>query len=337
MSRHFHVVVSCCPSEEEKVWRVGENSLLSSTDGKTYAFDQVLTESGGHSELFGKSVSPLIESALEAGHDAFVVAYGLPRTGKTHAVFGPSGQARIQRETRGLVARIGQQVFDTVSGDSVSKISASFCHVFEDGRVMDLFDSRRRRLDVVEDRSNTASLYSVPSLATHPVCSSLDLARLTEKANLMRNASGGRRDSSAHAARGPQTHSYKPHSSHVFISMTVERLRGRGTKEKGQQVSVSHITVVDLAGHNIGLVQSGQPCPDSGIYTLYQIMTTLPAHGIVATAGLFPNSSLTKLMKPCLGGNSTTLLIGTVSLSEISLESTKRCLKVSHDTHVPHM
>lgn len=337
MNRHFRVAIFCCPSEEEKAWRVeGESLQPTAGGGESYSFNHILTESDGPAELHERTVSPLIASALE-GRDVYVVAYGQPRTGKTHAVFGPSGQARLQRETRGILARIGQQVFDTVSNDRACKVSASFCHIFEDGRVTDLFDSRRRRLDVVEDRAGT-NTFSIPSLTEHPVCSPLDLARLTEKAHLMRNASGCRREPVNPAARppsGPPPHLYKPHCSHAIISVVVERLKGdgggEGNKEgggEGKNVVRSQITVVDLAGHSIGLVQAGQSCPDSGIETLHQVLKTLPSHGIVSAAGLFPQSSLTKLLKPCLGGNSETLLVGTLSLSEASVESTRRCLQV---------
>lgn len=308
-----------------------ENSLHSSVSDESYSYKHVLTESEGHVELYERAVSPLIASALK-GHDAFIVAYGLPRTGKTHAVFGPSGQARAQRQTRGVISRVGQQIFDTVSDDRVCKVSASFCQVFEDGRVMDLYDSRRRPLDLLEDGSTNT--FSVPSLTEHPVCSSLDLTRLTVKANIIRNASGCRRDIGTPAT--PQQSWYKPHSSHAITSVVVERLKIErdDTKEggNGEIFARSQITIVDLAGHSIGLVQAGQPCPDSGIHTLHQIMTTLPSHGMVAASGLFPQSPLTKLLKPCLGGNSMTLLIGTLSLSEASMESSKRSLQVHKDS-----
>ena len=342
MKRHFHVAVACCPSEEEKAWKLEGDALQCSKSGESYSFDHVLTESGGREELYERAVSPLIASALEGGHDAFAVFYGQQRTGKTHAVFGPSGQARVQKEAWGVAARIGQQVFDIVSNDRVCRVSATFCHVFEDGRVTDLFDSRRRRLDVVEDRSSTT--YSLPSLTEHVICSPLDLARLTERANLMRNASGSRREQGAASVRPPSgSQLYKPHCSHAIVSVLVERLKGvgeegegdgeegEGNKEGaggGEGVRRSQITVVDLAGYSIGLVQAGQPCPDSGIDTLHQIMTCLATRGIVAAAGLFPLSSLTKLLKPCLGGNSETLLVGTLSLSETSVEDSKRCLQV---------
>ena len=342
MSHHFRVGICCCHSEEEKAWKLERDTLQCSTSGESYSFDHVLTESSGRGKLYERAVSPLIASALERGHDAFVVFYGQPRTGKTHAVFGPSGQARVQKEAWGIAARIGQQVFDTVSNDRVCRVSATFCHVFEDGRVTDLFDSRRRRLDVVEDRSSTT--YSLPSLTEHAVCSPLDLARLTERANLMRNASGSRREKGSATARPPSgTQLYKPHCSHAIVSLLVERLKGVGGEGEGEgeggegnkegteeeeTVLRSQITVVDLAGYSIGLVQAGQPCPDSGIDTLHQIMTTLATHGIVAAAGLFPHSSLTKLLKPCLGGNSETLLVGTLSLSEASVDNTKKCLQV---------
>jgi len=206
--------------------------------------------------------------------------------------------------------------------------------VFEDGRVADLLDSRRRRLEVVEERSGMA--FSVPGLTEHPVSSPLELARLTEKANLMRNASGCRRRPSAAGSRPPASPTplqqpYKEHCSHAVFTLKVERLRGREEgeeKEVREEVVTSHVTVVDLAGYSIGLAQAGQPCPDAGIETLHQVMTALPSRGIVAVPSLFLQSSLTKLLKPAFGGNSEALLIGTFSLSEAEAESTRRCLQL---------
>lgn len=308
------------------MWRVEGQSLQSSDGEESYSFDAILRESGGGEELYSRVVSPLVSSALNGGHDLFMVAYGLPGTGKSHAVFGPPAQmSRLRREARGIVARLGQQMFDIVSGDRVCRVSASFFHVFEDGRVTDLFDSRRRRLEVVEDSSDTCS-YSIPSVAVHQVSSSLELARLTERANLMRNASGGRRD---HRPT-PQTQSHKSHCSHAFVRLLLERVVD-GEKKGEERVMKTQITVVDLAGHSIEQVQANQPSPDGGITALHQIMTTLPCQGITATAGLFSNSSLTKLLRPCLGGSSETLLLGTLSLSESSREKTKRCLKVGSE------
>ena len=321
------------------MWRLEGQSLQSSDGEESYSFDAILRESGGGEELYSRVVSPLVFSALNGGHDLFVVAYGLPGTGKSHAVFGPPAQmSRLRREARGIVARLGQQIFDIVSGDRVCRVSASFFHVFEDGRVTDLFDSRRRRLEVVEDSSDTCS-YSIPSIAVHQVSSSLELARLTERANLMRNASGGRRDHQP----TPQPQSHKSHCSHAFVRLLLERVVD-GEKKGEERVMKTQITVVDLAGHSIEQVQANQPSPDGGITTLHQIMTTLPCQGITATAGLFSNSSLTKLLRPCLGGSSETLLLGTLSLSESSREKTKRCLKVgiekfnknNHDSLVCH-
>lgn len=329
MNRHFQVALCGYPTEEEKAWQAEGNSLYSSANDESHTFDHVLT---GSEELYERAVSPLIASALN-GHDAFIVAYGQPCTGKTHAVFGPPRQATTKQHG-GIMSRIGQQVFDTVSKDLVCKVSATFTHVLEDGRVMDLYDSRRRPLDVVEDGSTTT--FSVPGLTEHPVCSSADLTRLTEKANLIRNASGCKRDKSATTLSSPQQYWYKPHCSHAIISVVVERLM-EGDKEQegreGERFVRSQITVVDLAGHSIELVQAGQPCQDNGINILHQILTTLPSCGIVTATSLFQQSPLTKLLKPCLGGNSTTLLIGTLSLNKASIEASRRCLQV----HMPHM
>ena len=345
MSQHFRVVIRCRPSSEEKAWKVDERSLRLSGSGEpeTFSFGMVLTESESHAQLYEKAVSPLVASALDEGRNAFVVAYGQPRSGKTHAAFGSLGMgtSRTQTEKYGVIARMGQQVFDAISSDWACRVSATFCHVFEDGRVADLLDSRRRRLEVVEDHSSNT--YSISSLTEHPIHSPLDLVRLAEKAYLMRNASGCRKDLVQSSMKttprvAPFQPEYKAHCSHAIFSLKVERckkesnnhatMRDSEEEEEHKDVILAQITVVDLAGHSIELVHASQPCPDSGIEMLHQVLSTLPVKGIVATASLIRQSTLTKLLKPALGGNADTLIIGTLSLSEEAVDGSKRCLQV---------
>ena len=340
MSRHFSVVIRCRPSAEEKAWKEEGNSLQLVGEGRRrLSFDRILTEADSHADLYERAVSPVMESAL-SGRNAFVVVYGLPRSGKTHVVFGSAGP-KATPEDRGLVGRCGQQVFRSLSASSVrlGRVSATFCQLFEDGRVADLLDSRGRQLDVVEKRPGAAS--SVAGLTEHAVGSPSELARLTEKANLLRNASGCVRQPSAGVKRAaasptPSQPPYKQHCSHAVVTLTVEWMKAKGKreekakegKERNEEVLSSQITIVDLAGHSIALALAGQPCPDGGMEELHQVMSALPPSGTTAVSSLSPHSSLTKLLRQAFGGNCESILIGTVSLCETAVEGTGRCLQL---------
>ena len=337
----FQVVVSCRPSEAtEKAWKLSSNSLQrggNGSDTASYEFSHVFAPGTSHSELYERAISPFVAEAL-AGSNVAVVAYGVPQTGKSRAVFGTSGQTRVKEEARGVIIRCGKQLFDTLEREdfspSVSRITATFFHVFEDGRVADLFDTKKRNLEFLEDKENLS--YSIPNLTEHVIASPHDVLRLAEKGCLMRNATGCVKDApdiknkkvkfamySNMSAPSPQPmQQCRKHCSHAVFVFTIEHSNKDGV------TTLSRITVVDLAGRSVEQLYSNSPCVDTGMKTLHKIITTLPKHGIVAAASLFSKSSLSKALKPCFGGNCKTVLIGTISLAPSSSEATSKCLEL---------
>ena len=329
---HFGVVVRCRPCAEEKAWRLECTGLQyagKEADSRFLAFDRAFGDASSHSEVY-ESIEPLVAGTLE-GKNVGVVAYGLPGAGKSHTMFGTSGQSRRRQEAQGVVARCGQQLFDGLQKaeegcGSVCHVTTTFCQVFDDGRVADLFDAKKRNLDITESAGSL--LYSVPGLTKHVVTSTHDVVRLVEKGYLMRNATGCLRETADKKnQKTPTAHplqQYRQHCSHAVFTFSVEHMGRRGDNS----VTVSRITVVDLAGKSIEMLHSGQPCPDVGIEMLNRVLTTLPLEGVLAASSLFVKSSLTKLLKPCFGGNCQTLLIVNVDPSEAAAAATRRCLEV---------
>ena len=329
------MVVRCKPSAEEKSWRCGATSLeYAGEDGVPFKldFDRVFTEGSTHAELYEQSVAPHVASALQEGNVA-VVAYGLPCSGKSHTIFGTSGQSRIKKEARGVITRCGQQIFDALQKEdysgSVYRITTTFYQVFEDGRVADLFDTKRRNLDVSENL--TTMMYTIPNLTEHVVSSPHDVLRLVEKGYLMRNASGCTREQKG-AVKSPPTQplqQYRQHCSHAVFRFTIEQ---SSQESSTKEITISHITIVDLAGKNIESFHKGEPCSDDGVETLHRVLTILPDGGIVAASTLFPKSNLTKVLKPCFGGNCRTTIIANVCLNESSAALTRNCLELLQAT-----
>ena len=344
---HLQVAIRCQPSAEEKAWRVQNDSIELPGDDlgadKTtplisFTFDRVLTETFSHAQFYDKVVAPSVRRLIKGEvSNVAVMAYGVPCTGKSYTVFGTSGQTRVKPEARGVIMRCGEQLFAELSKapNITSRVVASFFHVFESGdgkssRVADLFDMKKRDLEIVEDSSTLQ--YSIPELTEQNVTCSQDILSLVEKGYLMRNATGCvkepiRRPAVKFGAVSQPLQQYRPHSSNAIFTLTCERL------EQGEDVvSVSRIIVIDLAGRGIEEIHSENPCSDAGIKTLHDVLKALVDNGRTsAAATLYPRSSLTKFLKPCLGGNCDTVVIGNVCLKGSAVDLTKKCLQILSD------
>lgn len=342
---HFAVAVRCKPSAESKAWRVDESNLYrvrvttagppeqEAGEKAASGFDHAFTEEDGHADVYERAVAPLVGGCLQTGANVGVVMYGLPCTGKTHTVFGTSGQLRVKQEARGVIIRCGQQLLEEMEGEKqqgkLFRLTATFCHVFEDGRVADLLDTKKRDLGVSEDR--TTALYSVPNLTETNISTEMDVVRLVEKGYLMRNATSCRKDtggSNKLALKAPTTQplqQYRQHTSHALFRFTLEQV---DMHPRGDYVQVLKVAIVDLAGQPIEQHHRDAVCSDSGIETLHSILRRLPTEGIVTVANLFSKSNLTKLLKQYFGGNCRTLLLGNVCLTKSSASAEDKCLQL---------
>lgn len=334
-STNVRVVVRCMPSAEEKAWRVGERSLslASAVGNSTLEFDRVFNDSVGHETFFEQAVAQELSGVLE-GHNVFIAAYGLPCTGKTHTIFGTTGQTRVKQEARGVIIRCGQQLFDILqrpeNAGLACRITVTFCHLFENGRVADLFDAKKRSLNVVEKGTSGMPLYEVEGLTEQVVTSPQDVLRLVEKGYLMRNASGCLSETAGGGTHGKVSlrgnaplQQYRQHNSHAIFKFTAETVNGASPGE----ATVASVIVVDLAGLGIEKLLSGATCTDVGIEAMHQLLRSLAANRIGEVSALSAKSCLTKLLRPCFGGNSQALVVGSVSLGESAVPLTLKCLE----------
>ena len=345
------VAIRCQPSSEEKAWRVHKNGIeLPQTESDentdtprlSFAFDRVLTEDYSHAQFYETVIAPSVQRLLKGEtSNVAILTYGLPCTGKTHTVFGTSGQTRMKPEARGVIMRCGEQLFRELgeATDTTSRVTATFCHLFESevgrkSRIADLFDMKKRDLEITEDSGGGGTLqFSIPDLTEQSVTSSQDILGLVEKGYLMRNATGCVKDpvrkpaAMKFSATSQPLQQYRPHSSHAIFTLKCERLQ-----KDQNEVLVSQIIIADLAGKGIEQIHSENTCSDSGIKVLHGILSTLSATASSRAAApvdaLYPQSCLTKLIKPSLGGNCDTILIGNVCLKECSVELTRKCLQL---------
>ncbi len=296
--------VRCKPSHERPLWKADKEHLTNIEEQSSqFAFTGVLSEGTSHNEIYEKTLAPRIHSLVHS--NVSVLSYGSSSSGKSHTVFGTAGQTRVKNEARGMLYRCGEQLLGSLQDNEA--LAISFIQVFSDGRVADLFDSRKRSMEMLEE--------SWPPTATQQrVLSCQELLRIIEKGYLIRNATGcvkePQRKVGMSSIKPLPLQQYRPHASHALFRYIVHRQCG------AEHVAVSTVTLVDLAGASID-----HPSTDPGLDALNTLLHTLPSGHVINE----PNTSLAKLLIPLLGGHCDTVLIANVSLASANIE---HCLKL---------
>ena len=339
----LRLVARCRPCSEEKAWRIDGDAIKSSVTEKSYVFDVILDDSASHETFFQYSLRDLLPAVLQ-GCSLTVLTYGLPCSGKTYTVFGSTGQSRVSPEARGVIARCAEHLLQQLERedykDSVSKITASFCHVFADGRVADLLDTKKRSLPVGSCRD----AYCVQGATEQQITSVQDAVRIIERGLLMRNATGCVRQTAGEkrfsikqpaGSSSLQQSRYRTHSSHAVFQYRVEH---RATPS-ATDIASSVISIIDVAGQAVEAHHRLLPAADGGIRALHQSLEELGRGSLQAAPGTCLSSPLTKLLYPGLFGNSQTVVFFTLSLDSSSLPLTESCLafteQLRHSSNVP--
>lgn len=246
-------------TDQPMVWTLlpEEGAVCSAATNREFRFEGGLVFGSActHKQLFEEGLGETASATLLRGTDVALLGYGYPGSGKSFSLFGTPGQSRTRPEARGLAARIGIQLFDKIqSFECTGKwfhVTVSFYHVFEDGRVADLLDGRKRSLQVV---GSAAGGYIAEGATVTVVTSPADIVHAIERGVLMRNATGSERDPTASstavlppkgAPPPPVAGSGAPrgHATHGVFIIRIEQLSSAGNVPL-----VSRLTVVDLSG-----------------------------------------------------------------------------------------
>jgi len=303
------------PKNESDTWKIEERSLCCDARSDRFSFDAIIQPSLDHASFYKEAIEDRVLKFI-CGCNVTLVTYGATNVGKTHTIVGTAGQTRLKSEARGVIVRAVTQLFDYVHSDENSNkvfhITASFYHVFDDGRVADLLDTQKRNVDLVAgtDPAN-GQLYYTAAVTKQTIYSVEEVISLVERGSFMRNASGCVRNKNQQQPtqlkqQPPRLQAYKAHLSHAFFCLSLEQ-------REQQSAKISNLQIVDLAGHNIDKYQT-ENCEDPGIDDL---------HKLVMTSSLTSeSSSLGKLLAQSFGGNTITVFICNVNLddSELSIK-----------------
>jgi len=315
----------------------------------SFGYDRIFDQHSATEEVYDFIGKPLIED-LKEGYNGAVFAYGQTGSGKTFTMMG--GQVsqsfalgadldfKASESIYGIMPRLLEGIFDEL--DAEAGVTFSFCEVYNE-KVTDLLDDRnslrnvakratRSNWKMVDDARNHLTKLRIweptkerghtilPDVISIPVTNAMHCLSLTAEGNARRRT--GSTKCNEHSSR-----------SHAIMILIIHQ-NIKGT------VRSSQLYLVDLAGSEkvsktkaTGLRLEEAKKINSSLLTLGKVIHQLVINAHRKKLGNKPahipyrDSKLTRILKPCLGGNSKTKIIICVSPSSYNAQETLSSLR----------
>ncbi|KAF5223572.1 hypothetical protein ECC02_003304 [Trypanosoma cruzi] len=252
-------------------------------------------------EVIGK---PLVENAL-AGYNAAIMAYGQTGSGKTYTAFGPVSSLGTADE--GLIPRVCEMIFARAAASSQKGVTYRLCASMLEVYLEDVFDLLNHRKMVAVRNDYRDNSFHVVGAKYVPVRSYEEVAALLRKAEPLRTF----------AATAIHDRSSRAH--------TLFQLEVQTSFESTDIVPrASKILLADLAGSErikIAQTETGIPFEQARNINLSLLALGSCIEAVATRKGYnqnipeFRNSTLTKLLKEYLGGNSVSAMVVTIAPS----------------------
>ncbi|RNF22736.1 putative kinesin [Trypanosoma cruzi] len=252
-------------------------------------------------EVIGK---PLVENAL-AGYNAAIMAYGQTGSGKTYTAFGPVNSLGTAEE--GLIPRVCEMIFARAAASSQKGVTYRLCASMLEVYLEDVFDLLNHRKMVAVRNDYRDNSFHVVGAKSVPVRSYEEVAALLRKAEPLRTF----------AATAIHDRSSRAH--------TLFQLEVQTSFESTDIVPrASKILLADLAGSErikIAQTETGIPFEQARNINLSLLALGSCIEAVATRKGYnqnipeFRNSTLTKLLKEYLGGNSVSAMVVTIAPS----------------------
>ncbi|XP_019621042.1 PREDICTED: kinesin-like protein KIF3A [Branchiostoma belcheri] len=282
---------------------------------KKHKFDEVFNEETTQEKIYDTMASPIVDAVLE-GYNGCILCYGKTGSGKTYTMAGPSDRD-LNEKTEGIIYRALKQLFLKSQKKQEWDISF-FISVFEvyEEKVYDLTVSLadRRPLNITEDTD--ASVFYASNLKKHGIANAREATKVFFKA------------SQARRTRPTKANDQSSRSHMVFlVEVTILHKEGAKPGRKGQLCLVDLAGSESATGKDTGFI-------NKSLFHLKEVIRFLSEKK--SKNFIFRLSTLTKLLKTVLAGNSRTAFIINVDPSKKSLQPTRRSLEfASHAKKVP--
>ena len=197
---------------------------LNSDHNSTFTFDQVFAPSASQASVYNMTARP-IATAVMAGFNGTVFAYGQTSSGKTYTMTGQIDD----KDQMGVSSRMVQSVFESIAGAEEHiefTVKVSYAEIYME-RIRDLLDPSRTSLKVQEDRTRGIIIHN---LTEHYVGSQKEVFQYLD--------TGGRHRETATTKMNPDSS-----RSHAIFTLTISQ-----NNSKDFSAKTGKLHLVDLAG-----------------------------------------------------------------------------------------
>nr|XP_046261402.1 kinesin-like protein KIF13B isoform X2 [Scatophagus argus] len=281
---------------------------MDETDKEKFAGQEVVFQCLGES---------LLRNAFQ-GYNACIFAYGQTGSGKSYTMMGSVDQP-------GLIPRLCSALFERTQKEQREEesftVEVSYMEIYNE-KVRDLLDPKGGRQTLRVREHKVLGPY-VDGLSRLAVASYKDIESLMSEGNKSRTV----------AATNMNEESSRSHAVfNIILTHTLKDLQSGTSGEK-----VSRLSLVDLAGSERAAktgaagerLKEGSNINKS-LTTLGLVISALAEQGTAKNKNKFVpyrDSVLTWLLKDCLGGNSRTAMVATVSPAADNYEETLSTLR----------
>ncbi|XP_027136955.1 kinesin-like protein KIF13B isoform X2 [Larimichthys crocea] len=281
---------------------------MDETDKEKFAGQEVVFQCLGES---------LLRNAFQ-GYNACIFAYGQTGSGKSYTMMGSVDQP-------GLIPRLCSALFERTQSEQREQesftVEVSYMEIYNE-KVRDLLDPKGGRQTLRVREHKVLGPY-VDGLSRLAVASYKDIESLMSEGNKSRTV----------AATNMNEESSRSHAVfNIILTHTLKDIKSGTSGEK-----VSRLSLVDLAGSERAAktgaagerLKEGSNINKS-LTTLGLVISALAEQGTAKNKNKFVpyrDSVLTWLLKDCLGGNSRTAMVATVSPAADNYEETLSTLR----------
>lgn len=271
-----------------------------------FIFDNVFDQSASQEKIFNTIAQEAVDMVCQ-GYNATIFAYGATSSGKSYTMFGGS------QSKQGIIPRSCQTLFQNINKkDDVvdANMKCSFLEIYRE-QIRDLL-STENETNLKLRQCSVKGVY-VQGLIEKYVYTSQEILSTIESGTSQRTTASTALNSVSSR-------------SHAVLTLTLTQKMTDGSE------TISKLNLVDLAGsENVdksevqGIELSEAQTINKSLSCLGNVIYALTEKG----RGHIPyrDSKLTYLLQDSLGGNSKTILIGTVSPSRNCYSETINTLK----------
>ncbi|XP_045825037.1 kinesin-like protein KIN-12F [Trifolium pratense] len=312
---HVKVVVRIRPKEGDCVINKVSSDALCVGD-RQFNFDQVFYADSNQEDVFQSVGVPLVRNAL-AGYNTSILSYGQSGSGKTYTMWGPpSAMAEdpSRNSHEGIAPRIFQLLFSELERERLVsdqkqftyKCRCSFLEIYND-QIGNLLNPSQRNLEMKDDSKN--GLYVENLIEEYVTCYD-DVAQILIKGLSSRKI-------------GATSLNFNSSRSHIIFTFVIESLC-KGTTKGFSSLKASRISLIDLAGLDVGSVDDGRRHVQKSLSQLGHLVDALADKSLSGENEEIPprNSSLTQLLQESLGGNAKLSAICSISPDNKNIDET---------------